>query len=354
MAVLKDLMLVGSVPCATVRDVFEVCGETVGDMVSFLPDGEIGDRLSWVNYLCYRVFNGHPAIETVRRPAPIAGTPQWKPTDMTNNWVFQLRNRTDELKFLELGYADFAIGSYSVFTLLRDAGRIPADVKFMVCLPLTNSAIDTFFHDPEDYPVLHAAYEDVMERELQRMFENIPTDDLVIQWDVCIEVLDIEGRLPWTPKGNELERNTQAIANLSPTIPKEVTLGYHWCYGTLGGWPMSRPKDLAVCVDLSHASLQKSGRRVDFLHMPVPRNCEEAYFAPLRGLVSGDTKIYLGTIHETDDVSTNVQRAVTARQYLPGCGLSSVCGYGRRSADDVRWIMERHRDVLHAVTRQLG
>lgn len=346
---LRDLMLVGSIPRTTVRDVFEICAETVGDLVSFLPDGEIGDRLSWINYLCYRVFNGHPSIETVMRPAAINGVPQWKPTDMGNNWEFKLKPGTQKLEFLELGYADFALGSYSVFTLLREMGKVPADVKFMVCLPMTNSAVDTFFHDPEQYPLVHAAYESAMRREIQQILEHVPADDLVIQWDVCIEVLDIEGRLPWTPKGNELERNTESFANLSPHIPDDVVLGYHWCYGTLGGWPMSRPKDLQVCVELSNVAMEKSGRRVDFVHMPVPRNCERAYFEPLKLLDIGATKVYLGTIHETDDVKTNVERAQLARSYLPDCGLAAVCGYGRQTEEDVPWILELHRDVMQAL-----
>ena len=273
---------------------------------------------------------------------------------MTNNWVFKLKPGTEDLRFLELGYADYAIGSYSVFNLLRELGRIPADVKFMVCLPLTNSAIDTFFHDPEDYSQLHEAYEEVMQRELQRMFERIPADDLVIQWDVCIEVLDIEGRLPWTPEGDKLKRNTETIANLSPHIPEDVVLGYHWCYGTLGGWPMTRPKDLNVCVDLSNTSIEVSGRRVDFVHMPLPRHCEAEYLAPLARLNTSDTKVYLGSIHESDDVETNAKRAALARQHLPECGLASVCGFGRRLAIDVPWIMELHRDVMHAVNQGKG
>ena len=138
----KDLLLVGSIPLNTVQDVFETCADIVGDHTPYIPDGEVGDRIWWVNYLAYRIFNGHPDIETLRRPAPIDGYPQWKPTGLGNIWEFTLKPGTQALRFLDLDYATAAHNSYGIFCLLREAGKIPAGVKFLVCLPLTNSASD--------------------------------------------------------------------------------------------------------------------------------------------------------------------------------------------------------------------
>ena len=69
----KDLMLVGSIPYDTAEDVFRAIGPKLGEYLPFIPDGEIGDRLYWVNRVAYRVLHGHPDIETVQRPLTIEG-----------------------------------------------------------------------------------------------------------------------------------------------------------------------------------------------------------------------------------------------------------------------------------------
>lgn len=43
--------LVGSVPFDTAEDVFRVCAEGVGDLVTCLPDGEVRFRIEWINFL---------------------------------------------------------------------------------------------------------------------------------------------------------------------------------------------------------------------------------------------------------------------------------------------------------------
>jgi hypothetical protein len=71
-----DLLLVGSVPLETAEEVLESCGRTLGNHLNYLPDGEVGDRILWVPMLAYRVFHGHPDIETLARPpVPTA----WRP-----------------------------------------------------------------------------------------------------------------------------------------------------------------------------------------------------------------------------------------------------------------------------------
>jgi hypothetical protein len=61
----------------------------------------------------------------------------------------------------------------------------------------------------------------------------------------------------------------RTVATLAPRIPADVMLGYHLCFGTLGGWPMHRPKDLSSCVALARVVLAHSGREVDYIHIPV-------------------------------------------------------------------------------------
>jgi hypothetical protein len=71
---------------------------------------------------------------------------------------------------------------------------------------------------------------------------------------------------------------------ISAAIPKAVRLGYHLCFGTLGGWPRFAPDDLGAAVKLANAYIEGSGRGVDWMHIPVLDRSDDAFFAPLREL----------------------------------------------------------------------
>ena len=43
---------------------------------------------------------------------------------------------------------------------------------------------------------------------------------------------------------------------LSPVIPDKVMLGFHFCFGTLGGWPRFAPDDLSATVRLANAAVE--------------------------------------------------------------------------------------------------
>ena len=73
MAIDKNLLLVGSIPLDTAEKVFRACAGAIGNDLFCIPDGEVGERRYWTNFQCYRVFHGHPDLETVRRPDPRDG-----------------------------------------------------------------------------------------------------------------------------------------------------------------------------------------------------------------------------------------------------------------------------------------
>ena len=75
----QDLLLVGSIPLDTVEDVMRTFGTRLGRHLPALPDGEVGERRSWVNRFCYLVFNGHADLETIKRPPKIDGVEQLLP-----------------------------------------------------------------------------------------------------------------------------------------------------------------------------------------------------------------------------------------------------------------------------------
>jgi hypothetical protein len=64
-----------------------------------------------------------------------------------------------------------------------------------------------------------------------------------------------------------------------------VELGLHLCFGDWGGVHQIEPIDTGAMVELANAIAARAGRRLSYVHMPVPiaRN-DSAYFEPLRRL----------------------------------------------------------------------
>jgi hypothetical protein len=341
------ILMVGSIPLPTPEEVFRACGKYVGPYVSCLPDGEVAPRTLWVGYLARYVYDGHPDVETVQR-LPVER--EWNRPERATKWNFRLKPGVGAPHF-ETGYADFALESYAVFKRVRDAGAIPAGVRFQVCFPSPGSAFLSYFEDVSDWPAMTEAYEDAYRRDMARILEAIPAGDLAIQIDYCTEIRDILDAFPWSPhRPGKFETWMDAVARQAAMVPDDALLGLHWCYGTLGGWPMIKLEDLAFCTRLTNAAVARIERRVDYVHMPVLRHAGDAYFAPLGALAPGDAKVYLGLLHHTDDLAANRARIATARKHLAAdlaadLGAASVCGYGRLSVEDTRKAFELHAAI---------
>lgn len=347
----KNLLLIGSIPCDTVEEVFRTWGGTFGAHLKYLPDGEVGDRLHWIDGQAFHVFNGHPDIETLKRPvADDDGVERWKPRDMEDQWTFKVKPGVDLVRFADpgwrLGYARDAINSYFVFKTLRKEGVIPGDIRFMVALPTPQSATMLFFKDPADWPAIKPGYEAAMLAEVETIVRHIPSDDLAIQWDAACETVDIEFGLPWlgdaiTPQRYEVY--IDQFSRLSAAIPEEVALGYHACFGTLGGWPTVKPDNLVNQVKFLNDAVARSRRRVDFVHLPMLDRTEVDYVAPLADLEVGGAEVYLGMIHNMDSFA---ERLANVRTRLEDFKIAAPCGFGRISATELEKIMLEHKLAL--------
>jgi hypothetical protein len=339
----KDLLLVGSIQLDSADAVLRASADAVGYFVPCLPDGETGPRSIWIGYLAKDVYHGHPEIETVKELDPT------RPTDVAggeNKWSFRLRSGAGP--YLELGYAAFALESWELFRVLREQGAIPPDVRFQVCFPGTGSGFMSYFDDPSDWPAMRIAYEDAVHRDLETIFHSIPAEALAIQFDVCVELRDMQGALPWSPdRGTKFDETIEAVARLSANVPDTALLGLHWCYGTLGGWPMVRIENLELCTRLTNAAIDTVGRRVDYVHMPVLRHAGDDYFEPARDLkLDAGTRVYLGLIHHTDGIEGFRERMELARRHMPiDFGVASVCGYGRLGVQDTLDALKLHREI---------
>ena len=342
------LLLVGSVPLDTPEQVFRRFGPEIGEWLSYIPDGEVGERRYWVDGIAYRVFNGHPEIETIRRPAPTAdGVEEWRPRGVHDTFQFRVRPRTGKVRFGDpgwrLGYTRDAINSYFVFRQLKKDGVVPEHVRFQVCLPLTYSAVGNYFPETEDLEKVVPGMTSALTAEVSEMLRHIPAGELAIQWDLAIENRFVEEHLA---RGDieaaraEVRRLARPAAEVCAVIPDEAHVGYHSCFGTLNGWPTRQPKDMTGTVLLLNAMMEATARSVEFLHFPTAGPTDDGYFSPLRDLDAGNARIYVGAIHHLHGSGGMRAQLDVVRSMLPEFGLAAPCGFGRTPERPGRLLTE--------------
>jgi hypothetical protein len=223
---------------------------------------------------------------------------------------------------------------------------VPAGLRFQVCLPTAMSSACMYVS-----PRAHEDYLRVYERSLLRALDGIlaavPHRELSLQWDICQEVLVFEGYFPSRPADYE-ERIFAELARLGAAVPAEVELGYHLCYGSPADQHLVMPADAGVLAALARAILDRARRPVDFVHLPVPRERDDAaYFAPLRGLdLPARTRLYLGLIHHRD-AEGDRRRMDAARAAVGGAfGVATECGWGRGEPARLDGLLDSHRRAV--------
>ena len=348
-----DLLLVGSVPLETAEQVMRMFGPPLGPFLRSIPDGEVGDRRWWVLRLSWQVFLGHPELEVIKRPAPDNGVERLVPRDRADVYSFKVKPGVDVVRFGDpgwrLGFTRDAINSYFVFKTLKKEGVIPQHVRFQVSLPLVNSVVTSLtFPEAGDIDRVRPGYEQALQNEIAQIVDLIPHGDLAIQWDCSWEITDVYGGIPGLSADGALERNVGQIARLSPPVPHEVMLGFHFCFGTFGGWPRFAPPDLGAGVALANAAIANAGRRVDWIHIPALDTVDERFYAPLGKLQTQGTRLYLGLIH---NMGTFADRLKVARKYAGAFGLGAYCGFGRTPPAKLPEVLKDHVDALQIATR---
>lgn len=352
--VTSDFMLVGSLPSETTEDAFRTCGPMFGDCCFALPDGETGNRALWICQESNWLFHPHADIETLQMPKDTPpGLPDWAPGHQWDMQEFRLKTGVSSLKLNDWLRMDEAIESYETFRVLREEGVIPTGVRFQIGLPYPNSAIGMWFREDfqHDYPIVAAAYEELVERQIERLFKIVPADDIAIQWDVCVEVLDIEGILQWMNKEKSWDRYADPLPRLASIIPEEALLGYHFCYGTFPAWPMFETKDMGLVVRMANEAVASSGRTVDFLHLAgskTSRSDDDSFYAPLSELNVGDARVFLGLAMNVDGEVGLKLREKTAHRYLTDFGVANYCGFGRQPGTDPIETLRVHRRLVDA------
>jgi hypothetical protein len=331
-----NVHLVGSIGLDSSADVFAAVGDTIKPYIKRCPDGEIGGRRLWVSYQ-WPVLRSNSAIEVARDEViGEAGLSRLRIKDGFD---------PAEIHFGELGYAREARVSYVDFLRAREAGSLASATRFQVSLPTPIAVVGAFIAS-DDVPRLLPAYTAAMLSEVDRICGSIPHRDLALQWDVCIEMLQWDGRVPFMPPPPNMEvLLSDAFERLTAPIPDDVELGFHLCYGDLDATHFVDPIDTRKAVELANLIIRVSRHRVDWVHMPVPIDRDDdTYFEPLAELErDAETELYLGLIHAEDGVEGARRRMEAARRHADAFGIATECGMARaRSIETVKTLLAIH------------
>jgi ubiquinone/menaquinone biosynthesis C-methylase UbiE len=333
--------LVGSVPLRSAEDVFRRLSAELGDRLRRIPDGETGPRADWIVWQ-YPVLSSRPQFE-VAPPAP--GSYRALP---------RLRLRSPDeatgLSFGSLGYADAAVASYRTFTPLKRDGVIPPGCHFQICLPTPLAPVSAFIAADDQAAVEHA-YEAAMADELERILDEIPHDQLALQWDTNVEFGMLGGDLPaWFPevKAGILER----LIRISRVVPPDVELGFHFCLGHDKQTERHVPRDTGDMVGIANALAAALARPLNWIHIPLPRErTDTAHVSPLRELrLHPETELYLGALHSGEPLAESSHRIATAHAVVPEFGLATPCGWGRLPPRLVDELVSAHAALTRPVS----
>jgi hypothetical protein len=347
----RDLLyFAGSVPLPNSEDVFRALSSEVGKFLRRMPDGETGERTLWIKFQ-QRMLLEHPAIEpdTTQPPLPV------RQADGTVHRHIQLVRlkpsaNVESVEF-DTGYDRAAVASYQTYRSLRQAGIISPEIRLQVALP-TPMATGLMYVSPVGRNDYLRAYERSLLKALQAIASTIPHSELSIQFDVCQEVLLFEDYFPVR------ERNYRAtvfeqFARLGAAVPSDVELGFHLCYGSPGDQPLLRLADARALAELMNGIADFVRRPVEFIHIPVPRRADEAFYKPLADWRRPPrTRLYLGLLQFDDDTG-NRNRIDLARRATGVFGVGAECGFGRTDPTRASTILAGHRAAAEYLQRTI-
>lgn len=332
--------LTGSINVPTVDDAFRLVGSRLQPGVTRVPDGEPGDRANWVLTQADH-FLSNPTLDVVDKKARVrAGT---------------------RVSFGTLDYHSVAAESYGRFIVARREGVLAEDTRFLVSIPTPFNAVNSFAEFNSQVEVAYA-YEQALRRSVEALQEVIPPSELAIQWDLPTELATIEGWFP-NPYGG-FEPIFAATARLASWVHDDAELTFHLCYGDskfgaspfMGDPPDEEaaarggrhilPRDASAIVALANGLSRHVPRRIDAIQAAtVAAWNKRAHWQPLSGLaLEAGTEIYLGLLHAADGADGARARAALAAEFLPEFGISTECGLGRHSTEQLEAVLVAWKD----------
>ncbi|MCP4228198.1 MAG: hypothetical protein GY773_33025 [Actinomycetia bacterium] len=340
MAEVVGAHLVGSAPVEEPEQLFRLVGAHLGRHVRRIPDGEVGERDTWIRWQ-YPRLGQCPQLEAAVIDTGYLGRELAQ---------YAIKGGAGPIELVDLGYADAALESWERFRRAKEEQTIGAEVRFLVGLPSPLSVV-TMYVAPQARPAVLEAWLAAMEQQLERIVDGIPNDELAVQWEVCIEFGILEGL--WTLLDTGLSGDEARpgigphLVHLGDLVPEPVELGYHLCYGDSGHQHFTEPSDTGNLAWAASTALTGVRRPVQWIHLPVPRDRNDAaYFEPLRDVaLPVETELYLGLVHETGGEEATRRRIEAASSVLPRFGVATECGMGRRPLSSMGPLLDQHANV---------
>ncbi len=340
----RTVYLVGSVPFESTEAVFTRVCEAVGPSLKWLPDGETGERLDWITWL-EPIFAASSALEPSGKMFRVhpGASPHTR-------YTLRPGRSVADVTFDNLFYADNAIRSYETFSRLKQAGKIPAHVKFQVDLVPAHSVLWLYIED-DLQAQLDPVYNEAVKREIDKIAAAIPASQLAIQFDVASAVFARLERAQASSYGASKEETQKRFADilvaLASHVPADIDLLFHFCYGDAGHKHVVEPTDMSDMVVMANGLCERISRPIQLIHMPVPRDrSDPAYFAPLRSLrMKPETQLCLGLVHHTDGIAGTAKRLMTAGEFVSDFAIGTECGFGRRRIETIPELLQIHREA---------
>lgn len=346
MSLARGAHLVGGLAAPTAADAMTTTAEVLGQHLTRLTDGETGARSQWIWWQIDRLVALDGIVLGPAQVNPETGNPDYS--------VFPGLEVEEGVTIppRALGYADAAAESYAEFRRLREAGVIPAGVRFQVSLP-TPYAVVVAWSSGESQRRLWAPFKAALYEEAAAIAGEIPAEDLAIQWDVAVEVGALEGVFTPIEELSSFERIVDELVDCLEQVKPPVERGLHLCYGDYKHRHFKAPEDLGLLVRLTNAVAERVS--IDFVHMPVDRDNGRtaAYFAPLRDLDVNGTELALGVIDYESDAGRIDELVAAASSAGRPFAVATECGMARLGergeAVTLRDLLEQHARVASAV-----
>ena len=328
--------LTGSINVPTVEDAFRLVGARLQPGVTRVPDGEPGNRANWVLTQADQFLREPDAR---RRRQPGHGRVRAPRSDFGGGRLPHHRRRV-----------------VCEFSTHANDGVLAQDSRFLVSIPTPFNAVNSFVEFDSQVEVAYA-YEQQLRRSVDALQEVIPPSDLAIQWDLPTELATIEGWFP-NPYGG-VEPIFAATARLAHWVHDDAELTFHLCYGDskfgaspfMGDPPNEEaaarggrhilPRDATAIVALANGLSRHVQRRIDAIQAAtVAAWTKRAHWQPLADLaLEADTEVFLGLLHAEDGAVGARARAAVAAEFLPEFGISTECGLGRHSAEQLEAVL---------------
>jgi methionine synthase II (cobalamin-independent) len=346
MTLARGAHLVGGLAAPGATEAMTTTATILGRHLTRLTDGETGPRSQWIWWQIDKltaldgIAMGPPHVN------PETGNPDYS--------VFPGLEVADGIQIPDraLGYADAAVASYGEFVRLREAGVIPADVRFQVSVP-TPFAVVVAWSSGESQRRLWQPFKDALFAEVATIQAEIPAADLAIQWDVAVEIGSLEGVFTAIDELKPFERIVAELVDCLEQVQPPAERGLHLCYGDYKHRHFKAPTDLSLVVRLANAVAERTS--YDFVHMPVDREHGRSaeYFAALRDLRIDGGEVSLGVIDYEDDPARIDELVAAADTAGVPYAVATECGMARLGergeAVTLSDLLEQHARVAAPV-----